>query len=127
LARNTAIEGNELFGKSPTLTVRDDPIPIRIDEGGAVRVGSTRVTIETVLEYYKRGYSPERIQESFPSLKLADIYSVIGYYLRHTDEVDEYLRQSAIEAEVIRQKIEAHQNTADLRAKLEARRTSQRN
>ncbi len=60
-----------------TLTIRDDPVAMRIDAGGAVRVGQTRVTLKTVLHAYKRGASPEEIVESFDTLTLADVYSAI--------------------------------------------------
>jgi hypothetical protein len=42
-------------------------------------------------------------------LKLADVYLVLGYYLEHVDEVEEYIRQQDLEAEEIRTKIEASQ------------------
>jgi len=111
--------------RSVTLQIFDDPAPIRIDEGGAVRVGPTRVTLETVMSYFKRGYKPEKIQKSFPTLHLADIYATIGYYLRHKEDVEEYLRQSEIEAEEIRRKIEAYQNSDEFRARQVSRRAGQ--
>jgi hypothetical protein len=42
--------------------------------------------------------------ERYPSLQLADIYSVIAYYLRHRAEVDTYLKdREAFRAEVRRE------------------------
>jgi uncharacterized protein (DUF433 family) len=117
MAQDVMVEQGDQNVRPSSLIVHDEQVPIRIDKGGAVRIGPTRVTLETLIEYYKRGYRPERIQNSFPTLRLADIYSVIGYYLRHTEEVDEFLRQSELEAEAIRRKIEAYQHSDEFRAR----------
>lgn len=66
--------------------------PIR-DEGGALRVGRTQVTLESVLWAHQRGATPEEITDQFPTLELADVYDVVAYYLRHRAEVDQYLAQ----------------------------------
>jgi uncharacterized protein (DUF433 family) len=126
MAQNTALEQADHEAEQASLVIREDPAPIRTGKDGAVRVGKTRVTLETVLHSFKRGDSPRDISDSFPTLQLADIYSVIGYYLRHTEEVEAFLRQSEAEAERIRQKIEAYQNSAEFRARLAARRAQKK-
>ncbi len=60
------------------LTLRADPIVLRVDEAGTVRVGNTRVTLDTVIPRFQQGDSPETLAKSFAPLPLADIYSVIG-------------------------------------------------
>ena len=82
-------------------------IPIQTDEYGTIRVGGTRVTLETIVACHQQGDTPEQIHEGFPTLKLADIYAVIGYYLSHQDEVDAYIRQQMEEGERIHREIEA--------------------
>jgi uncharacterized protein (DUF433 family) len=74
------------------LPLQTDPLPIRMDAPGALRVGDTRVTVESVLQCYLAGDSPEGIRDAFPTLELADIYTVIGHYLRHRAEFDQYLK-----------------------------------
>ncbi|MBI4264586.1 MAG: DUF433 domain-containing protein [Acidobacteria bacterium] len=66
--------------------------PIR-ETDGALRVGRTGVTLETVLWAFQQGATPDDIKRRFPSLELADIYDVIAHYLRHRDTVDAYLRE----------------------------------
>jgi len=73
--------------------LHDDPVPIRVDKGGAVRVGPTRVTLDTVIGSFNDGASPEEIVRRFPTLQLADVYSVLGYYLRYKEEIDQLLHQ----------------------------------
>src|SRR5262249_48949563 len=96
--------------------------PLTRLENGAYRVTGTRIGLELVIEAYKEGASPEEIVDSFDSLRLADVYTVIGYYLDHKEEVDEHLRQEDREAEELRCMIEASQPPREeLRQKLLAR------
>ena len=90
-----------------TLTVQADPLPLRLDSGGTYRVGNTRVRLDTVIYAYNHGSTAEQIARDFPTLDLADVHGVIGYYLRHRAEVDAYLRQREREAEELRKKMEA--------------------
>jgi uncharacterized protein (DUF433 family) len=84
-----------------------EAVPLRTDQDGAIRVGGTRVLLEVVIGAYERGDSPEGIVRAFPTLKLADVYAAIAYYLIHKDEVDAYIRQVERDGEEIRRKIEA--------------------
>jgi uncharacterized protein (DUF433 family) len=104
------------------LTVRTDPVPLRTDEHGVIRVGDSQVLLDIVIRAFNNGADPEGIVHGYPTLHLADVYAVIAYYLRHRKEVDEYLHTRREEAERLRQEIEAKQpNRAELRAKLLAR------
>ena len=93
-------------------------VPLRNDEGSVVRVGQTRVTLQTVIADFHRGASPAEIVHHYPALKLSDIYLVIGYYLEHRDEVDEYVRQQRDLAAEARKEYEALCPQDPLRAKL---------
>lgn len=109
-----------------TPPIQADPIPLRADEGGCLRIGDTRVTLDVLLGEYEGGASPEGIVAAYPALQLADVYAVIAYYLRHRGEVDQYLRRRQGEAAQLRREIECRQpGRADLRARLLARRDSQ--
>src|SRR3954447_9304403 len=81
--------------------------PLRVDEGGAVRVGNSRVSLDLVIEQYDNGMTPEDMVRAYDTLVLADVYAVIAYYLRHRDEVRGYLKQRSDEAETLQAKIEA--------------------
>lgn len=82
-------------------------IPIRTDEHGIIRIANTRVTLDVVVARYQQGDTPEQILEGFPTLKLADIYAVITYYLNNQAEVDTYLREQDDAAEATLREIEA--------------------
>jgi uncharacterized protein (DUF433 family) len=104
------------------LTIFSDPMPLRVDECGAARVGNSQVLLDIVIREFNNGAEPETIAHGYPTLDLADVYAVIAYYLRHRQDVDQYLQTRRQEAEKLRQEIEARQpNRAELRAKLLAR------
>jgi uncharacterized protein (DUF433 family) len=60
-----------------------------------VRIGATRVTLQTIVHACQDGSSPEQIVLQYPSLSLADVHGVIAWYLRHAREVDDYLAVQA--------------------------------
>jgi uncharacterized protein (DUF433 family) len=105
-----------------SLAFATETVPLRRDEHGTLRVGSTRVTLDTVVHAFQNGASAEEIVLRFPTLRLTDVYMVIGYYLRHQAEVDAYLEQREREAEDLRREIEARQDTRGIRERLLARR-----
>lgn len=92
-------------------------LPLRTDDG-LIRVGNTRVTLQTVISDFHRGASPEEIVHHYPALMLPDVYLVVGYYLQHQDEVDEYIRQQREGSEQARQDYEAQYPQDPLRVKL---------
>src|SRR5437764_15427843 len=81
--------------------------PLRVDEGGAVRVGNSRISLDLVVEQYENGMTPEDMVRAYDTLVLAEVYAVIAYFLRHREEVRTYLKQRQEEAEALRGKIEA--------------------
>jgi len=88
------------------------------------RVGNTRVTLATVISAFRDGSTAEEIVQQYPSLNLADVYCVIGYYLRRTSEVDAYLQKRRNDAEVSRNQNESRFDPSDVRARLLARRSA---
>jgi uncharacterized protein (DUF433 family) len=84
-----------------------ETIPIRFDEHGRWRVGSTRVLLDLVIYSFRLGNTPETITEQYPSLVLDDVYLAIGYYLRHRTELDTYLSRQETEAETFKREYEA--------------------
>src|SRR6185437_7990026 len=84
-----------------------DQVPLRVDEGGVIRVGNTRISLDLIVEQYENGMTPEDMVRAYDTLVLADVHAVIAYYLRHRDEVRAYLKRRAEEAEALQAKIEA--------------------
>ncbi len=104
-----------------TLAISVEPAPLEIDSNGVVRVAKTRVTLDTVVTAFLEGATAEEIGEQYTSLRLSDIYSVIGYYLKHKAEVDAYISERQSQATAIRQEIEQRFNPIGIRERLLAR------
>ncbi|NJK70496.1 MAG: DUF433 domain-containing protein [Microcoleus sp. SU_5_3] len=109
-----------------TLAIAIEPAPLELDANGVVRVGKTRVTLDTVVMAFLEGATAEEIGEQYTSLQLPDIYSTIGYYLKHKTEVDAYLLKRQRQAVAIRQETEQRFNPVGIRARLLARRDRDR-
>ena len=104
------------------LQLEAEKVPMSPDSDGAIRVGGTRVTLDTVLDAYGNGSTPEGIVGQYPALTLADVYTAIGYYLRHRAAVDGYLAERRPRADQVRQENELRHDPAGVRARLLARR-----
>ena len=98
------------------------PVPLAADANGVVRVGRTRVTLDTVIGAFLDGATAEEITYQYPSLHLADVYAVIAYYLRRPSEVDAYLQRRKLQAESVRKQNEARFDPHGVRDRLLARR-----
>ena len=66
---------------------------VRTDEHGVMRVGQSRVMLDSVVAAFEQGHSPETISQQYPSVTLEEVYGAITYYLANVDEVDRYMRR----------------------------------
>jgi uncharacterized protein (DUF433 family) len=107
------------------LTIAHEIIPLLSDSDGVVRVSGTRVTLETVVAAFSEGATAEEIAQQYASLNLADIYVVIGYYLRHSEDVAAYLQQRKVQTDAARKRNELCYDPHGVRNRLMARRTHQ--
>lgn len=102
-------------------TIHADPTPLRLDDTGVLRVGRTRVTLDTVVAAYREGASAEEIAVRYDSLALADVHAVIAYILRHPADVETYLADRRAAAAAARAQVVARQGVQAVRERLEAR------
>jgi len=105
-----------------TLLIEVEPIPLEMGADGVVRVGGTRVTLDTVVAAFREGATAEEIVYQYPSLNLADVYSVIAYYLQRCQDVEAYLRQRQQQRDEVREQNEARFDPRGIRDRLLARR-----
>lgn len=104
-----------------SLAIDPEPVPLVTDVDGVVRVGTTRVTLDTVVAAFREGATSEEIVQQYPTLRLADVYSVIAYYLRHRVTVDTYLGDRSRLGEEARRENEARSDLTGIRDRLLAR------
>jgi uncharacterized protein (DUF433 family) len=81
-------------------------VPLEMGNEGVVLLRGTRVTLDTVVEAFQQGATPEEINQQYTSLSMGAIYSVLGYYLNHQDEVGAYLAERARQCDAVRRKNE---------------------
>ena len=99
------------------------PSPLRTDETGVIRIGSSRVPLEGIVHAFDAGASAEEMVASYPTLDLGDVYATIAYILKNRAEIDDYLVRSEAEAERVNTKWEAKYPTAELRQRIHQRST----
>ena len=92
--------------------------PLRWDEAGGIRIGQSRVTIDSLLASYHLGSTPEEIAVQYPVLQLEDIYATIAYYLNYRQQIDNYLVQRCQQAQKQRQQLDRKYNLVGLRQRL---------
>jgi len=105
-------------------TFATEAVPLEAGADGVIRVGNTRVTLDTVVAAFSQGATAEEIAQRYPSLELADVYQVIGYYLRRPSEVEAYLEERRAHADAVRKENEARFDPRGVRDRLLARRAS---
>ncbi len=108
-----------------SLAIEAPPVPLRVDEHGVMRVGQTRVPIDTVVYCFNEGASPEEITLRYTSLALPDVYAVINYYLHNKAEVDAYIIRREEEANRMQTEMEQRFPPHGIRERLLARKQNQ--
>ncbi len=63
--------------------------PFRWDEAGGIRIGQSRVTLDSLLAAYHSGFTPEEIAFQYSVLHLEEIYAAIAYYLNHRQKAQQ--------------------------------------
>ena len=93
----------------------------KIDKDNVARIGGTRVTLDTIVYAVNQGSTAEEISCQYPSLKIADIYNVIGYIFNHLEEVENYMIERQKQAQNIKAGVESIFKKDGIRARLLAR------
>jgi hypothetical protein len=131
-----------------TLEIEAEQIPLMMDIDGVMRVGETRVTLDTLepiritsgggshaagrghgspLCYYSDrplvsafsdGATAEEIVQQYPPLRLGDVYAVLGYYLRRRPDIEVYLRQRQALTTEVREQNESRFDPQGVRDRL---------
>lgn len=104
------------------VVVSTSEIKLTETEAGVLRVGDSRVSLDTVIIAFNQGATPEQIVEDYDSLELGEVYAVISYYLQNREEVEKYLAKRKVEREILRRQIESRANPQNIRERLLARR-----
>ncbi|MBM3459547.1 MAG: DUF433 domain-containing protein, partial [Armatimonadetes bacterium] len=96
--------------------------PVHLDDDGVLRVGGTRVTLDTVVGAYQDGASPEEIVLAYDALELDEVYGALSFYLRRRTAVEAYLTVRRQQADAVRAENQRRFPTQGVRERLLARR-----
>ncbi len=55
----------------------------------------TRISLDSIVYAFQQGASPESIVQSFPLLRLEQVYGAIAFYLSNQAKIDVYLATEA--------------------------------
>jgi uncharacterized protein (DUF433 family) len=88
------------------LPLRAEAPPLRVGVGGVIRIGTSRISFDLLVEQYENGMTPEDLVRAYDTLELTDVYAAIGYYLKHREEVQADLKRRTDEAGQLRARIE---------------------
>ncbi len=97
------------------------PRPLREDADGVLRIGSTRVTLQTLVAAFRQGSTAEEIALRYPVLSLEQVYSTIGFYLHHEAELRAYLADERAASERERTEAERRPEVARVRDRIRER------
>jgi uncharacterized protein (DUF433 family) len=61
------------------------------DDDGFVHLNGHRIGLHHIVAFYNEGFSAEMLLCQFPTLSLALIHKVLGFYLENQSEVDAYV------------------------------------
>lgn len=88
---------------------------------GGYYVRGKRVSLDSIVYDWHNGRKPAEIREDFPTLRLAEVYGAIAYYLDHEAEIDQYLKEQKARYEALRAAAQAAdpEGYADLRRRME--------
>ena len=59
---------------------------------GEYCIRGSRVSLDSIVQGFLNGESPETIRDNFCTLKLEQVYGAITYYLAHEDQVNAHLK-----------------------------------
>ena len=110
-----------VVGVEMPLTLTMKPVPLVENVDGVMLVGNTRITLDTVINVFEQGVTAEEIVCRYPSLKLADVYATIAYYLSHLQDVEDYLSIRQVRSKEVRDVNEVKFEARGLRDRLLAR------
>ena len=94
--------------------------PYTEERDGGLCVAGTRVSLDSVVIRFQQGASPEKIVQSFPALRLSQVYGAIAYYLENEKTIGEYIAEG--ERDLERSRVPLSQTNPELFARLETAR-----
>lgn len=87
---------------------------------GGLYLAGTGISLDSIIIRFQEGASPARIVDSFPTLKLAQVYRAIAYYVENEQAISAYIAEGVRELE--RSRASLSQTRPELFSRLESAR-----
>ena len=97
-------------------------VPLVAGENGVILVAGTRVPLDSITASFQDGATAEEIAQQYPTVSLASVYQIIGYYLRHLTDVESYLARRELQRSAAQALNESRWPSDGMRERLLARR-----
>ena len=95
------------------------PVSSYIEErNGGLYVAGSGVSLDSVVIRFQEGASPDKIVQSFPTLKLSQVFGVLAYHLENETIINDYIAEG--EREFEQSAVPLSQTNPELFARLEA-------
>jgi uncharacterized protein (DUF433 family) len=94
------------------------PFLTRVDD--EIRVVGARVSLVDLVHCYRQGFTAEMLGERFPSVDLAAIHHIIGFYMENRQAVDALVAERFAGAEEARNAHVPHEKMLKLRQRVQA-------
>ncbi|HET6382857.1 MAG TPA: DUF433 domain-containing protein [Armatimonadota bacterium] len=92
------------------------------ENGRVIRVGETRVSLDTVIGAYLQGSPPDEIVRQYPALDRKSVEAAIAFYEQNREAVEKYLEDRERQAALVRERIEKRSPPNGIRERLLPRR-----
>ena len=100
------------------ISISTSEIKLTKTKVGVLRIGDTRVSLDSVIIAFNQGSAPEQIVYDYDTLTLSEVYAAISYYLQNRETVDAYLAKRAKQNEKLREANDARFGHQGIREKL---------
>jgi uncharacterized protein (DUF433 family) len=79
-----------------TTALRTEHPHVTRDKQGRPLVGSVRLQLHILAEYWRLGWSLDELAAGYPFLSMAEILDALSYYMDHRDEVEALIRANRL-------------------------------
>ena len=62
-------------------------------------IKGTRVSVRTIVNYWRAGYAPEEIPAALSHLSNAEVFDALSYFSDHMDEINEHIARNRVPPE----------------------------
>lgn len=94
------------------------------ERNGGYYVAGTRISLDSIIQCFNEGLSPDAIHEEFETLTLTQVFGAITFYLENQPAIDSYRNRQKTRFDAVRRR--SSPVPAELRERIESARAGLR-